>query len=184
MSADDWVGFSLALFFTVLIALKLPAVWRNEHGFDPDVPPPGWIFDPASWRALVRTYPATVGMMAFGVPFALLSVFPDAAPPAMYVTGAATLAFTVLAVSTAVANRPKWLVAPHLRHQPGLIAEWGGAPCADTPPPKNAPAWQRRRRRVRARVPESGNGGSGARNGQLDESRAGDPPAPSEQATG
>jgi hypothetical protein len=45
-------------------------------------------------------------------------------------------------------NRPKWLVAAHLRHQPGAIAEFFGERVARSPTP------QPRRRRRDAADPE------------------------------
>ncbi len=150
MSAYDWFVTAIGLILVPLVLRRLPAIWRNEHGWDPDYPPPGWLYDRALWRALVRTNPVSVGLLVLCVPVYVLSEAGTTSlvgVVVLYALGLAGAACAGLAVSVAVANRPKWLVAPHLRHQPGLIAEWRGAPCAETPPPKNAPRWQTRSRR-------------------------------------
>ena len=54
--------------------------------------------------------------------------------------------------SVILLNRPKRVVAPHHRHQHGLIAELLGKRSAPTPPPAVLPGWQREPRR-RAPVP-------------------------------
>ena len=139
MSAYDWLITAVGAILEAIAVRRLPAVWRNEHGFDPDVPPTAWPYDLPTWRALVRTYPAGVGFMAFGIPAYVLSTSTSPVGVALfYATSLAGTAFLGLAAPVAVANRPTWLVVPHLRHQPGLIAEWRGTPCAETPRPRNA----------------------------------------------
>jgi len=58
------------------------------------------------------------------------------------VFGIAVVANLVALVTIFLLNRPKFLVAPHHRHQKGLLLELLGRRSAPTPPPRRPPAWR------------------------------------------
>jgi hypothetical protein len=135
------VAFDVML-VTVGVAFVLWArkLWRNESpAVYTDLPSPRWAGSLAAWRGWVR-------VQCFVLPF-IFAVF---APVGVLLSTGASgvgieivkVVYALVAVAAIVAgfgvwllNRPKRLVPPHLRHQPGMIAELLGERCASTPPP-------------------------------------------------
>jgi hypothetical protein len=126
--------------FGVAVALWGRKLWRNElPAVHTDMPSPRWAGSLASWRAWVR-------VQCFVLPF-IFAVF---APVGVLLSTGASgvgieivkVVYALVALAAIVAgfgvwflNRPKRLVPPHLRHQPGMIAERLGERCRPTPPP-------------------------------------------------
>jgi hypothetical protein len=121
-------------------------VWRNEWkwAWNPDQVPDWWDYGGPLWRGFVRISPvsgASLGLLALA---AVLLSFDH---PTIYAVGqgVAFLAVVVLGLAGVIVlfNRPRSLVAPHLRHQPGALAEWRGQEALPTEPPRphgNAPS--------------------------------------------
>jgi len=132
----------------------LPRVWRNEwYGPHPDRPFSGWPFGIALWRGFVRSGP-------LGAVFAIFAALvwflgKGSSDPALD-TVADVLAvitfFILFPIGGAVTlfNRPKWVVVPYLRHQPGAIAEWRGASVEPSAKQKyyGQTVWSRRKQKA------------------------------------
>jgi hypothetical protein len=127
----------LAIFVTGLVIGR--RVWRNEwrwQAFRPDRVPDWWPYGDALWRGWLRlTVVAWIEVSLFGVALPLLQA--ERGPLMTIGTVAAVLAFVFLlmAIPIVLYNRPRFLVLPWLRHQPGALAEWRGAEVPPTPPP-------------------------------------------------
>lgn len=128
---------------------RLPRIWRNEVGWDSDRPPVHWPFGVPSWRGLVRATPFSFPIFLVAAPVYALDKA-DASGPladAIVAVGAAVGAVLLFIVVPAVFlfARPKRLIAPHLRHQCGAVAEWRGQRPRRTPPPDVQPGFPLRR---------------------------------------
>jgi hypothetical protein len=126
------VGFGLWLRFG-------RRVWRNEWqwAWNPDQVPAWWGYGGPLWRGFVRVSPlsgASLGLLA------LAAVLLSLDHPTIYAVGQGVgfLAVVVLGLAALIVlfNRPQSLVAPHLRHQPGALAEWRGKEVLPTEPPR------------------------------------------------
>jgi hypothetical protein len=136
----------VAIALVAMLVLAAPKLWRNEAGpWTDDSPPPrswsGWKRSRAGWRGIVRLL--GLAMPLAYVPILLIIVLatlgasgPAFDAVAIVVLGAATVFMVTAMPAVFLFNRPRWLVAPHLRHQPGYIAErFNGTHVEPTPPP-------------------------------------------------
>jgi hypothetical protein len=132
-----------------LFAWALPRVWRNERGLHTDTPPPGTRARPW-WRAFVRTWPVGSTVFLLGIPptfvLELVAEGSTAGIVCRSLIGLAGLAAFTLIPAVWFCNRPSFLVAPHHRALPGLLAERRGEPAPRIPPPAKPPRWHARRR--------------------------------------
>jgi hypothetical protein len=119
------------------VVMSDPPRWRRAtptDGLDGPRRPPSWCtYRPALWRAQTRAGPVllvggylvtplvavTWAATVFGWPAAVADRL-DVAVTVSAVTVAVT---AVLATSIALVSRPRSLVSPHLRDEPGLLAE-------------------------------------------------------------
>jgi hypothetical protein len=120
-------------------------VWRNEApASHPDIPSVGWPWwrSDRAWRGWVRMQTFVVPLIV--IPLALLFVVDSTGASGLAAGLIDALALLAMIVGAAAAplvvlfNRPKRLVAPHLRRQPGLIAELLGERPADVPAPRGS----------------------------------------------
>jgi hypothetical protein len=142
---------TLAMIFAwpavAFLAWLLPRVWRNDRGLHTDTPPPGTRAKPW-WRAFVRAQP--VGAMVFMAiipPTFLLEFVSEGSTVGIVcraLIGLAGLAAFTLVPAVVLYNRPSFLVAPHHRKLPGLLAERRGEPPPPVPPPAKPPRWHAR----------------------------------------
>ena len=106
-------------------------VWRGTSGLAPGSVPMWWPFGPASWRGLARAYPALgaalILMFASGVAAELATPESAAFDAAMGVGLVALLGATLLYGLITLLNRPRFLVPPPLRSEPGWLAERKGS---------------------------------------------------------
>jgi hypothetical protein len=115
-----------------------PRWWRNELSrlaYRPDDVAEWWPYGGALWRGMLRT--PVVGWIAIplGSFGAVLAEFDGVLAG---IGGAAAIVACILVfsiVTIVLFNRPKLLVFPWLRDQPGAIAEWRGAEVPLPPPP-------------------------------------------------
>ena len=113
---------------------QLPRIWSHRSSFY-DAPGGWWPYSEAAWRGWVRGLPAAVvGATLFGVA-GIVGGFAgvldnDAAltdttsGTVVFVLGVLGFLLIVLSLLALYLNKPKWIVAPHLRKGRGLIYEW------------------------------------------------------------
>jgi hypothetical protein len=142
---------TLAMIFAwplwVFLAWLLPLIWRNKRGLHTDTPPPGTRASPV-WHAFVRVLPvgAMVALLIIPPTFVLEFVAEGSTVGIIcrgliFIAGVAAL---TLVPAVALYNEPSFLVAPHHRKLPGLLAERRGEPAPRVPPPAKPPKWHAR----------------------------------------
>ena len=125
--------FTVAIFVILLLGYfyAVGKVWRGESEFDRDNPAPFWPFSVALWRGGGRALPVqgacTLVLIGAGITSDLIgtdSRYYDAvmATGLLGVLGTFFLAFPIMYY-----NRPKRLVPPAWREDPGAVAEWRAA---------------------------------------------------------
>jgi len=130
-----WVFFGGGQAWCMFMVLwALPRVWHHEWTHL-DRTPYSWRWGDAAWRGYVRALPASI--MGFGVLSAtvpLLMLFPEdpqgpfVRPYWFILLSQGMLIVPLLSMGTAILfNQPKFIVPPHLRAQPGMLAEWAAA---------------------------------------------------------
>jgi hypothetical protein len=123
-------------------------LWRNASPMHPDRVAPWWPYGAISWRALLRVNTlASAMMLALAITAIVLSIEGKTAQAVGGGLSLFTIALLVPCLSVVFFNRPRFLVPPHLRHQPGAFAEWRGKPVRPTPdgPRSQAPRPRTRR---------------------------------------
>ncbi len=128
----------------------LPQIWRNERGLDPNVEPLIWPLGLAWWQGSVRVLPVFFPSLLIIAPDHVLETLRLAGPvwiALRVVLDVGVLLIACLWVGILFFNRPKWAVAPHLRHQPGMLAQWAGRRPESTATPAHEAPWQQRNRR-------------------------------------
>jgi hypothetical protein len=109
----------------LLLAMWLvgaPRLWRGEA--DVDEPPPAWPFGATSWRGVIRSFivcPPLIGLALAGAALAELTGADDLG---MTLGVIGLVGSVALHVPILLFNRPKALVPPDLRNQPGALREW------------------------------------------------------------
>lgn len=111
------------LFLGVIYAVVARRVWRGESGLDGDVPPEWWFVGDATWRGVARAYIATGPFVLVVFAGGLIAEFTDAYDAGMAVAVGGILLGALVHGSIVLFNRPHALVPPHLRDEPGALAE-------------------------------------------------------------
>ncbi len=143
MSPFDWVVFGFAVLLAIAAVRNLPRVWRHEFRHQDRVPD-YWPWGEALWHGYVRAIPVGTFTILIGIAVLGLGLLVPEEPtgplvrPYWYVLPAFSAMGIVFLTMVMIVffNRPKRLVAPHLRRQPGAIAFW-------------LRAWRRKRARSR-----------------------------------
>lgn len=109
--------------------LVLPKVWRNEKQLFSVTPSPFWPLGKATWRGYIRGYPISNLLIAVAVVlyFFVRHDGGNIVGVGSVVSFSLLLALFVMYLGIMFFNRPRWLVAPHLRSQPGAVKEWSTA---------------------------------------------------------
>jgi hypothetical protein len=143
MSAGLIVAVTVCLVGFGLSVAVGPWIWRNEwaYAWDPDE-------GGALWRGFVRITPLGGPLLGLGALAALLFASGSAVLYAVgQVVGLAVMAVIALMITVILFNRPRSVVAPHLRTQPGAIGELLGRKVPPTAAPRHRPLRTRRRAR-------------------------------------
>jgi hypothetical protein len=111
------------LFLGVIFVLVAPKVWRGESGLDGDSPPEWWFLGDATWRGVARGYLASVPFVLLMFVGGIVAEFTDAYDAGMAIAVLGLLAAAVLNLGIVLFNRPRAVVPPHLRAEPGALAE-------------------------------------------------------------
>jgi len=123
------IAFFALLVFGYVYALS--KVWRGESEFDRDDPPPFWPFSVALWRGAGRALPVQglSILLVIGTGIASDLIGSDS----RYYDAVMALGFFGLLLTILVAfpimyyNRPRRLVPPPWRGDPGAVEEWRSA---------------------------------------------------------
>ncbi len=145
LDAGSAIGLVVVLALGAMGIKGVPALWRDEVDYFHAVPP-SWVWSDALWRGWVRALPSS-GVIAIPL-FLLAGVALAAADGSAMQAACGYATFGLLAVfllNTAAISlfaRPKFVIAPPLRSQPGAIGEWlhpGGRARADDETEPNRP---------------------------------------------
>jgi hypothetical protein len=127
----------LAMFVAGLVIGR--RVWRNEwrwQAFHPDRVPDWWPYGDALWRGWLRlTVVGWIVVSLIGIGLPLIQAKEGPLMTIGTVLACLAFVFLLMAIPIVLWNRPRVLVIPWLRHQPGALAEWRGADVPPTPPP-------------------------------------------------
>ena len=114
-------------------------VWNNEwrwQAFHPDAVPAWWPYGDALWRGWLRlTVLGWLEVSLLGIGVVLIQADGGVVLTIGTVVSVIVFLLLCLAVPIVLFNRPRFLVMPWLRAQPGALAEWRGAEVPATPPP-------------------------------------------------
>jgi hypothetical protein len=129
------VGF--VVFMTVVTAVYVPIfVWRWRVTWERPSPAfrepfDWWMWGDALWRGYVRGLTLGGGVFAVLLPLLVVMMYGLGGTVGLVIAVAAAIvdlaAGCALLVTIALVNRPRALVPPYLRHQPGAVAEWRDA---------------------------------------------------------
>ena len=123
-----WYDWSLLAFvggFEVLALVRLPGYWRGDWS-QPKRAAPWWLWGQPLWEGWRRSYP--VG--AIGAPGLFLGYLgmlldgTDVGTVTVSVGAVLLLVGGVLMVTVVFWNRPRWVVPPSLRDEPGAMRLW------------------------------------------------------------
>lgn len=138
MSTLQWVGTIFMAAMVVAVGFQMPAYWRGESRDFIDENTRGWWpFGEALRRGGLRSIHLGVAICATGV-LAVVSFEIHDRVEARWLeatTFATAWAFSILFLvslvidaSVLLFNRPRWLVPPRYRDEPGAIRMWHGPP--------------------------------------------------------
>lgn len=125
----EWWAVALGVaFLGVASVVSVPRYWKGDTGYlRREHPPSIWPFGVAAWKGFVRASPAFLTMMlvaaiAFLIPALFLGTRVST-PWRVY--GLLVLAYLALVVAVTVSitlfNRPRFLVPPPWRDEPGAL---------------------------------------------------------------
>jgi hypothetical protein len=118
-------GLILVLLFLGFLYVAVAAkVWRGTSAINSDVSPDWWPFGPPVWRGVARGYVATgpfILVLFGGAAIAELSSKEDLG---MGIALLGLLGVPFVQLPIIFFNRPRSLVPPHQREEPGALQEW------------------------------------------------------------
>lgn len=119
------VGLILVLLFLGFIYVAVAAkVWRGESAINGDAPPQWWPFSTAVWRGVARSYVATGPCILVMFGGALVAEVSSAEDLGMGISALGLLGVPLIQLPIIFFNRPRSLVPPHQRAEPGALEEW------------------------------------------------------------
>jgi hypothetical protein len=132
---DVPIGFAVVMTAVTVVYVpyliwRWPVIWEKPSPVF-DQPLAWWVWGEALWRAYVRVLP--VGSAVFAVLMVALvpAIYGIGGDAGLVISVAVAVldlaAWVVLMATIALFNRPRSLVPPHLRQQPGAVAEWRDA---------------------------------------------------------
>jgi hypothetical protein len=118
-------------FFVALVAgycFVIARIWQGRSQYDPSRPPAFWPFSLPLWRGVARAFPiqgaCVLILLGGGIAGVLIGEDGRGYDIAMGIGFAGVLGLFVLAFPITFFNRPRFLVPPHQRDEPGALAEW------------------------------------------------------------
>jgi hypothetical protein len=131
LSATDWfvaIGFLALVVGATAVAARL---WRAPEGWLEGRLSGIWPYGGPLLRGFVRAFGA-ITIAAAALPLGLLAGWVVGAEALIVCLGVFLVSWGV-AVSVALFNRPRFVVPPPLRQQPGALREWTSRRRADRP---------------------------------------------------
>jgi hypothetical protein len=120
------IAFFALLVFGYLFAVG--KVWRGDSEFDGDDPPAFWPFSKALWRGTGRALPVlgacVLLIIGTGITSDLVGTDSRYYDPVMAIGVLGLLGLFLVAFPIMYLNRPKLLVPPPWRDDPGAVEEW------------------------------------------------------------
>ena len=117
--------------FAVLVAgyvFVIGRVWQGRSEHDPSAPPAWWPFSLPLWRGVARAFPVqgacVLLLIGGGIGADLAGKESSGYDVGMTIGLAGLLGLVLLALPITFFNRPRFLVPPHQRNEPGALAEW------------------------------------------------------------
>jgi hypothetical protein len=111
-----------------LYAVAIKRVWQDTSEYDPSDPPTWWPFSLPLWRGVSRAFPVqgacAILVIGGGIGADLAGKDSSGYDIGMSVGLVGLLGFFLLALPITFFNRPRFLVPPHQRDDPGVLAEW------------------------------------------------------------
>lgn len=118
-------GLILVLLFLGFLYVAAAAkVWRGTSAFNGDVPPDWWPFGPPVWRGVARSYVATGPFILVLFGGAAVAELSSAEDLGMGISALGLLGVPLIQLPIIFFNRPRTLVPPHQRGEPGALEEW------------------------------------------------------------
>jgi hypothetical protein len=120
--------------FAVLVAgylFVIARVWQGRSEYDPSAPPAWWPFSLPLWRGVARAFPVqgacVLLLIGGGIGADLAGKDSSGYDVGMTIGLAGLLGLFLLALPITFFNRPRFLVPPHQRDEPGALEEWRSA---------------------------------------------------------
>src|ERR1700709_1527121 len=119
--------FSIIVFAGILglylVAIK--RVWQGRSEIDSSNPPAWWPFSLPVWRGVARAFPiqgaCVILLIGGGIGADLAGKDSSGSPIGRTIALAALLGILLLALPITFFNRPRFLVPPHQRDEPGAV---------------------------------------------------------------
>jgi hypothetical protein len=114
-----------------LFALAITRIWQGRSELDGSSPPSWWPFSDALWRGVMRAFPVQAAcftlLVGGGIGADLAGKDSSGYDIGMSIGLIGLLGIFLLALPITFFNRPRFLVPPHQRDEPGALAEWRAA---------------------------------------------------------
>ena len=115
------IGALLAVLILAAWLVGTPRLWRGAA--DVDDPPPAWPFGAASWHGVIRSFVVCAPFIALVFAGGALAELSDADDLGMAIGLIGLFVSVVLHVPILLWNRPKALIPPPMRDQPGALGK-------------------------------------------------------------
>jgi hypothetical protein len=125
--------FEIVVFLAMLVlfSLAITRIWQGRSELDTDSPPPWWPFSVPLWRGVARAFPvqaaAVLLLIGGGIGASLAGKDSSGYDIGMSIGLVGLLGIFLFALPITFFNRPRFLVPPHQRDEPGAVAEWRSA---------------------------------------------------------
>jgi hypothetical protein len=116
------IGAVLAVLILAGWLVGAPRLWRGDA--EVDEPPPAWPLGAPSWHGVMRSFIACPPFIVLVFAGGAVAELSDADDLGMAIGAIGLLGSVVLHVPILLWNRPKALVPPPMRRQPGALREW------------------------------------------------------------
>jgi hypothetical protein len=117
--------------FLGLYVVAIKRIWEGRSEYDPNDPVAWWPFSDALWRGVARAFPVQGACFLLLVGGGVGADFAGKDSPGydigMGIGLAGLLGIFLLALPITFFNRPRFLVPPHQRDDPGALEEWRSA---------------------------------------------------------